>query len=154
MERPTPTARASAEDQAPEQGPESPEGAESSEGMEGMEGMAASATLHCLTGCATGEIVALERGDLKWRMAVPPDGHLPFDGCFPALIQWDSPTPPGETLPSSGCTLESLTVAHPEADRLHQRLAPYLMDARVQFQPGSAHLEARLTGPAGPVTLR
>ncbi len=101
-----------------------------------------------------GEIVALERGDLKWRMAVPPDGHLPFDGCFPALIQWDSPTPPGETLPSSGCTLESLTVAHPEADRLHQRLAPYLMDARVQFQPGSAHLEARLTGPAGPVTLR
>lgn len=60
MEHPTPTARASAEDQAPEQspeqGPESPEGAESSEGMEGM---AASATLHCLTGCATGEIVAL-----------------------------------------------------------------------------------------------
>ncbi|MEE3127392.1 MAG: DUF4396 domain-containing protein [Actinomycetota bacterium] len=50
MEHPTVTTRASAEEQSPGQGPES---------SQGMEGMAASATLHCLTGCATGEIVAL-----------------------------------------------------------------------------------------------
>ncbi|WP_323763826.1 VOC family protein [Marinovum sp.] len=101
-----------------------------------------------------GEIVALERGDLKWRMAVPTDGRLPFDGCFPALIQWDSPDPPGDSLPASGCALDTLTVSHPEADRLQQRLAPYLDAPRVRFQPGSAHLEARMTGPRGEVTLR
>lgn len=101
-----------------------------------------------------GEIVALERGDLKWRMAVPTDGHLPFDGCFPALIQWDSPTPPGESLPASGCRLETLVVSHPEATQLQQRLAPWLTDPRVQFQTAQAGLEARFTTPTGERALR
>ncbi|WP_417523364.1 VOC family protein [Marinovum sp.] len=101
-----------------------------------------------------GEIVALERGDLKWRMAVPTSGHLPFDGCFPALIQWDCPTPPGDSLPASGCRLETLSVSHPEADRLQQRLAPWLTDARVQFKTGPARLEALLNTPSGEGVLR
>ncbi len=33
------------------------------------------------TGC--GAPMALERGDLRWRMAVPENGKLPFDGAFP-----------------------------------------------------------------------
>ena len=35
-----------------------------------------------------GEPVALQRGDLRWRMAVPQSGILPFDNCAPALIEW------------------------------------------------------------------
>ncbi len=45
----------------------------------------------------TGVPVDLQRGDYRWRMAVPADGRLPFDGCFPALIQWRArctPPPP------------------------------------------------------------
>ena len=99
MEHPTPTARASAEDQAPEQGPESPEGAESSEGMEGMEGMAASATLHCLTGCATGEIVALVVATavgLGALASIPPwpsssASRCPASRCCAADWRWGSP---------------------------------------------------------------
>ena len=35
----------------------------------------------------------LSRGDLRWQMAVPGDGILPFDNMFPALMQWHSPHP-------------------------------------------------------------
>lgn len=101
-----------------------------------------------------GSIIALERGDLKWRMAVPDDGQLPFDGGFPALIQWDCDTHPASLLPDAGCGLVSLTVAHPEAFRLQQRLSPYLDDARVHFEEGSPHLGAVLTCPRGEKTLR
>ncbi|TNF20114.1 MAG: VOC family protein [Rhodobacteraceae bacterium] len=101
-----------------------------------------------------GEIVALERGDLKWRIAVPPDGLLPFDGCFPALIQWEGDRHPAATLPDAGCGLERLTVIHPEAFRLQQRLSPYLDDARVHFEEGSPHLTAEITCPRGQKTLR
>ena len=101
-----------------------------------------------------GRIIALKRGALKWRMAVPDDGLLPFDGCFPALIQWDCVDHPSQMLTPSGCALETLTVSHPDVDRLQQRLAPYLDDARVHFEPGSPHLSARMTAPSGDKTLR
>ena len=100
-----------------------------------------------------GEIVALERGDLKWRMAVPADGQLPFDGCFPALIQWDVALHPAQTLPASGCGMEWLTVSHPEASRLQQRLSPYLDAAAVRFEEGAPHLSARMACPGGEKTL-
>lgn len=101
-----------------------------------------------------GEIVTLERGDLKWRMAVPPDGKLPFDGCFPALIQWECADHPAQKLPVTGCRLEKLVVRHPEASRLQQRLAPYLDDARVHFESGSVALSAQIDCPDGSVWLR
>ena len=42
-----------------------------------------------------GRPVALQRGDLRWRMAVPETGILPLSGSFPALIQWDVDVLPG-----------------------------------------------------------
>ena len=43
----------------------------------------------------TGMPVAIwQRGDYRWHMAVPADGSLPFDGGFPALIQWQGPLHP------------------------------------------------------------
>lgn len=101
-----------------------------------------------------GDIVSLERGDLKWRMAVPADGKLPFDGCFPALIQWDCEDHPAELLPHTGCRLDQLLVTHPDVMRLQQRLAPYLDDSRVHFETGSAGLAARIDCPNGLVWLR
>lgn len=100
-----------------------------------------------------GTIVALQRGDLKWRMAVPVTGQTPYDGGFPALMQWDTDTHPTETLSESGCALDCLTIYHPQADRLHQRLSPYLDDGRIHFEQGSPHLSARVICPAGEKTL-
>ncbi|MDF0600594.1 VOC family protein [Psychromarinibacter sp. C21-152] len=71
-----------------------------------------------------GTPVALERGDLAWRMAVPADGRLPFDGAFPALMQWDAGRHPAKRLPEERARLRALEVQHPEADALHAALAP------------------------------
>lgn len=101
-----------------------------------------------------GRRVDLTRGDLSWSMAVPEDGRLPFDGLFPALIQWHSPVPPGQSLPSSGLRLTRLEVCHPEALGLAALLAPHLSDDRVAFvEEASPGLRARLDGPGGAVTL-
>lgn len=90
-----------------------------------------------------GRTVSLQRGDLRWRMAVPQSGILPFDNCAPALMEWGAGTVhPAERLASSGVALEALTVSHPQASELADLLAPHLNDARIRFVAGPAGLSA------------
>lgn len=89
-----------------------------------------------------GRAVDLARGDLRWRMAVPRDGILPFDGMFPALIEWQVAVLPGQTLPGSGCRLRKLDLCHPRAGALAELLAPFLEDERVVFREGDAEMRA------------
>jgi len=91
--------------------------------------------------------VAMERGDLRWLMAVPETGILPMEGAFPAVLQWQVPTPPGERLASSGCRLVHLDVAHPEAHSLAEILG--LRDPRVRFAAGEFALQATFETPHG-----
>lgn len=101
-----------------------------------------------------GRPVSLERGALRWRMAVPADGMLPFDGVFPALIEWQSPVPPGKALTASGLTLEHLTVTHPEIEALQGLLLPHLDAPLVRFAKGPrAGLVAQIVRPDGIVGL-
>lgn len=93
-----------------------------------------------------GRPVAFERGDLRWRMAVPDDGVLPFDGCFPALIEWQSEPP---LLPDTGLRLTALLLRHPEAATLAPVLASLTSDPRIQVQEGPTALEARVAAPDG-----
>lgn len=81
--------------------------------------------------------VALQRGDYRWQMAVPADGKLPFDGAFPALIEWGGPLHPAKALPESGVRLQRLEVAHPQADDLNAALAGIFHDARLVIVPGA-----------------
>lgn len=94
--------------------------------------------------------VRLERGALSWTMAVPEDGQLPFDGLFPAIIEWHVDTPPGLSLPRCGLRLEALRIAHPAARALQALLEP-LMDAPlVSFeQADEPALSAGFAGPDG-----
>lgn len=101
---------------------------------------------------AAGAPVALSRGDLRWKMAVPADGRLPCDGAFPALIQWQTTALPGHSLASSGLRLTRLELAHPEAGWLRDTLS--FADARVVFVPGDFAIEARFEGPNGTRVLR
>ena len=91
-----------------------------------------------------GRIHDLTRDALRWRMAVPESGILPFDNCAPALIQWDTPFP-APALRDQGHRLRSLTVSHPEVTALQGSLAPYFTDPRVSFEAGPAGLKASLT---------
>jgi hypothetical protein len=102
----------------------------------------------------TGIPVDLQRGDYRWTMAVPADGKLPFDGCFPALIQWHGPLHPALALPESGVRLTRLEIAHPEATALQATLNPMFTDPRVVITQGPAKaMRARFDTPHGPRVL-
>lgn len=100
-----------------------------------------------------GEPVDLQRGDLRWRMAVPTSGILPYDNCAPALIEWIGDAHPAAGLTQQGCRLTSLQVHHPNAPALGALLAPILSDARISFHPGPARLVAGFDTPQGPAQL-
>lgn len=94
-----------------------------------------------------GRAIDLQRGDLRWRMGVPDDGKLPFDGVFPGLIQWQG-LHPAARLPDIGARLLRLDLHHPQAGSLQAALAP-LQDPRVTVQPGDVGLRAVIETPAG-----
>lgn len=96
----------------------------------------------------------LQRGDLRWRMAVPTDGKLPFDNCFPAMIEWQGTAHPAPRLPDRGFRLTGLHLQHPKAEALSAALAPLISDPRLHITPGDAPaLSIELSGPNGPVRL-
>ncbi|MWP36185.1 VOC family protein [Rhodobacter sphaeroides] len=98
-----------------------------------------------------GRPLELRRGDLRWRMAVPEDGRLPFDNLFPALIEWQGSPP---SLPDAGLRLARIEIRHPEAPALARRLAPHLSDDRVAFLADELPaLRFTLNGPQGPRLL-
>lgn len=97
-----------------------------------------------------GHPVDLQRGDLRWRMAVPDSGLLPFDNCAPALIQWQTDRHPATMLAVSGVRLSRLTVCHPDAAALEALLAHHLADDRIAFETGPAALCAAFATPHGP----
>ena len=98
-----------------------------------------------------GQPVALARGDLRWQMAVPATGVLPFDNRFPALMQWQS-AHPAARLSDRGCALRRLIVTHPEAESLRGLLQ--LGDPRVVFEAGEGGLMAEIDTPHGVRVLR
>ena len=102
-----------------------------------------------------GEPVRLTRGKVSWTMIVPKDGMLPFDGCFPAFIEWHVDAPPGKSLPRTDRRLTELRVSHPQADQIEARLAGAFDDSRVMFEISDATgLLAQFETPEGPRLLR
>ena len=96
-----------------------------------------------------GRPIALSRGDLRWQMAVPEDGILPYDGMYPALIEWQCATHPAGLLRATGCKLLRLTVSHPQAGSLKAQIGDMLSDNRVHIEQGPAGLRAEFITPAG-----
>jgi hypothetical protein len=106
------------------------------------------AAVAALPGSGAG--VPFTRGDFVWRFAVPPEGATPFDGCQPALIEWETAAHPAARLPDRGCRLARLRLIHPEAAALAHLLAPVLQDPRVSVEHGhEARLFAEIETPSG-----
>lgn len=98
----------------------------------------------------SGTAMDLARGELRWQMAVPEDGRLPFDGLFPALIAWQGRLHPATLLPESGCRLVGLELYHPQADALRHALEGLLDDPLVAVHPGDAvAMRALIDTPGG-----
>lgn len=68
-----------------------------------------------------GEIHPMRRGDLTWRLALPPAGQA-MDGLIPALIQWEGESA-ARRLPDRGVRLLRLEGEHPEAEAAKAGLA-------------------------------
>ena len=77
---------------------------------------------HCPQG--TGLSMVLDRGAYHWAITVPADGKLPYDGLFPAMIEWAS-APPAPALPDHQLRLKSIFLSHPRAEALKAALAPF-----------------------------
>ncbi len=72
-----------------------------------------------------GRILSFRRGPYAWRMIVPETGLLPYDNCFPALIEWHSETPV-PALPDPGLRFRRLKISHPDPDGLRAALSPFV----------------------------
>jgi len=106
---------------------------------------------------AQGDILPMQRGDYRWRITVPPDGHLPGDGLVPTLIQWDVPFHPAGRLPDAGCRLMKLEGFHPQPARIKAALATLGLASRLDVHQSAAaepaQLVAYLRTPRGMVEL-
>lgn len=103
-----------------------------------------------------GEVLALSRGDYRWRIGVAPDGALPAQGAFPTLIQWEGDRHPAASLPGPACRLDRLTIRSPGAEGILGTLRALGLpeEAPVRVVAGEATgLSAVLRSPGGMVLL-
>lgn len=110
-----------------------------------------------LGGVAMGEVLAMARGALNWRITVPADGQPGFGGLLPALIQWSGEAHPAAQLNDLGCRLTRLRGAHAEQDALRALMARLGLEDTIEWQdlrPGEAPwLSAEIETPTGTVVL-
>lgn len=100
-----------------------------------------------------GKVQALSRGNLRWLMTKPDTGKLPFDGAYPAIIEWQSDMPAPQLTPS-GCHLQRLEIDHPADRALTDRLGLVLNDAQVSIAHGPAFvMRAHIMTPTGLLVL-
>ena len=101
-----------------------------------------------------GEILSVSRGDLEWNLTVPKNGALPMNGCAPSVIDWKGAASPAARLPDRGCRLSSLTISHPEPNKLEHFINSTLDDPRVIFKKSQyASLQAKIETPNGLIEL-
>lgn len=100
-----------------------------------------------------GDILDLSRGDFRWRITVPANGHLPGEGLAPSLIQWQSQAHPAERLPETGCALMKLEGFHPDVARIRRALVSIGLADSLALYPAETGedpcLVAYIKAPAG-----
>lgn len=101
-----------------------------------------------------GKVIALSRGEFRWRIAIPEDGGLCVDGVLPTLIHWEGDAHPAAALPDAACELVRLDLSHPQADELAATLGDLGMSGPVRLNAGPIGISARIRSPRGQVELR
>ncbi|MGG5807812.1 VOC family protein [Falsiroseomonas sp. CW058] len=92
-----------------------------------------------------GEVRPWKRGDLSWRMAMPPQ-RQDMSNLIPALIQWDDGKGAAPRLADSGLRLRALEAEHPDVDAVRGALAQRGLEEAVRLRRSPhARLVARLS---------
>jgi hypothetical protein len=101
-----------------------------------------------------GPVHALSRGDYRWRITIPDDGHLPGGGVLPTLIEWSDTRHPADAMPDERVRLTALAAAHPTPGLMRATLrALGLSDTLKVSYDMAPRLVAMLATPRGPVSL-
>ncbi|HEU4866717.1 MAG TPA: VOC family protein [Actinomycetota bacterium] len=103
-------------------------------------------------GC--GVIEPMTRGTLEWRITIPADGSLPFDGVMPTLIQWKEGAHPASRMTDRGCRLVKIAAGHPQAERVWNVLRKLKLEGSFAIESDNApRLTAVIETPHGLCTL-
>lgn len=95
-----------------------------------------------------GEVREMHRGDLSWRMALPPQ-RQDMDNLLPPMIEWKGERA-GKRLRDSHFRLVELQAEHPEAEALKAALGDRGLGEALHVKRGShPRLVAKLRGPDG-----
>jgi hypothetical protein len=90
-----------------------------------------------------GEVRAMRRGALSWRMAFPPQ-RQDMGNLIPPLIQWDGARAAAQ-IPDSGWRLERLEAEHPDLEALRQAIAARGLEEAIKLRHSpNARLVAHL----------
>ncbi|HTT11445.1 MAG TPA: VOC family protein [Burkholderiaceae bacterium] len=100
-----------------------------------------------------GQVLAVSRGTLTWRITVPEDGSLQFGGLLPTVIQWDGDLHPAAVLDDKGCELQELALAHPMSAGLVPMFRALRIAGPVDLKPGPKELVAHVRSPKGLVRV-
>ena len=100
-----------------------------------------------------GRIHEVARGDLRWKITIPDDGHLPGAGLIPTLIEWESEHP-ATRLPASALRIAALAGEHPDPAPVRAALAALGLSDTLKVTFGRyPRLAAMVRTPRGLVTL-
>lgn len=103
---------------------------------------------------ASGRVISLSRGELRWRISIADDGSLPLDGAYPTVIEWPPGPHPAGAMVDLGCRLRSLAIQHPDAAVIDRFIDGRLDRDLVDVAAGpAARLTAEFDTPAGRRTL-
>ncbi|MFT4195537.1 VOC family protein [Ottowia sp.] len=117
----------------------------------------AAVTALATRGLDRGDVLAASRdtptGELRWKIAVRPDGQRLFDGLLPTLIEWSGHRHPTDDLPDSGVAMRQSVMTHPRAAQLLDACAAIGLgraSGHTGAVPGS---RVRFDTPRGAVTI-
>ncbi|MCS7101807.1 MAG: VOC family protein [Burkholderiaceae bacterium] len=102
---------------------------------------------------ALGRVLAMARGDFRWRIAVRDDGAPPLDGALPVPIAWEGSAHPVDRLEESRLRLQALEVVHPQPLAVQESWRALGLAAPPSLLGGPAALRARLHTPRGALLL-
>ena len=86
-------------------------------------------------------------------MAVSPEGTIPYDNLWPALIEWPPGMHPAPRLVASGLRLRRFTLCHPQGEALRAALYAHIDDDRLAIETGDIAMQAEFEGPECTCTL-
>lgn len=100
----------------------------------------------------------LSRGDLRWRVAFPVDGHMPEEGILPLTIEWQVEMTPPKRLSRAGCDFIAMDIQHHDAHTIQEKLSAMklneLNDQIKVIQHPTNQIQVRLQTPRGEVELK